>query len=172
MCIVFSIVADKVRARAHVLTAAFTLALVGYAVVIATAGKSNVTGVTLFGVFLTAAGLYSATPPMMAWVANIFEGEVKRGIALSIVPTIGQFGGIIGSNIYLSRERPFYRTGFGVSMGFVTVCGIITTNVMRFALSRINKNRDRMTEEEIRASYTDEQLRELGDKSPLFRYAL
>lgn len=29
-----------------------------------------------------------------------------------------------------------------------------------------------MTEEEIRGKYTQEQLEELGDRSPLFRYAL
>lgn len=43
---------------------------------------------------------------------------------------------------------------------------------MRFMLARINKQRDRFTEEEIRAKYTDEELTEMGDMSPLFRYPL
>jgi hypothetical protein len=36
-----------------------------------------------------------------------------------------------------------------------------------------NSRKARMTEEEVRAKYTDEELLDMGDKSPLFpRYAL
>lgn len=168
-CVLFALVADRIKQRGYVMAAAFALALVGFAIVMGTAGRSNLTGVTLFGIFLTAAGLYSATPPMMAWVSNIFEGEVKRGIAISIVPTIGQFGGVVGSNIYLTNEKPFYHTGFGVSIAVVFFCGLVTTLSLRLALARINRNRDKIPIEEIRAKYTDEELTEMGDKSPLYR---
>lgn len=168
-CVLFSIVADKIKQRAYVMAAAFLLALVGFGIVMGTAGRPEITGVTLFGIFLTAAGLYSATPPMMAWVSNIFEGEVKRGIAISIVPTIGQFGGVVGSNIYLTKEKPFYHTGFGVSIAVVFFCGLVTTLSLRVALARINKNRDKIPIEEIRAKYSEEELTEMGDKSPLYR---
>lgn len=169
VCILFSLVADRIKQRGYVLAAAFALAIVGFVIIISTAGNKSVTGVTLFGIFLTAGGLYAATPPMMAWVANIFEGEVKRGIAISIVPTIGQFGGIIGSNIYLVKERPFYKTGFGVSLGFCVIAGFVSTLALRVALKRINANRDKIPVEEIHAKYTQEQLTEMGDKSPLYR---
>lgn len=99
MCVLVSIFADRIRQRGYVMAGAFTVALIGFGIVFGTAGRSHLTGVTLFGIFITAAGLYSATPPMMAWIANCIEGEVKRGIALSITPTIGQMGGVIGSNI-------------------------------------------------------------------------
>lgn len=168
-CVVFALVADRIKQRAYVMAAAFGLALIGFAIVMGTAGNPGLTGVTLFGIFLTAAGLYSATPPMMAWVANIFEGEVKRGIAISIVPTIGQFGGVVGSNIYLVKEKPFYHTGFGVSIAVVFFCGLVTTLGLRFALARVNHNRDQIPIEEIRAKYTEEELTEMGDMSPLYR---
>jgi MFS family permease len=171
-CILFSLVADRIKQRGYVLAAAFLLALVGFGIVMGTVGKPHITGVTLFGIFLTAAGLYSATPPMMAWVANMFDGEVKRGIALSIVPTIGQFGGVVGSNIYLSKEKPFYHVGFSVSIAVVFICGLVTTLVMRVLLDRINKKRDLVPIEEIRAKYTEEELTELGDKSPLYRVSV
>lgn len=172
MCVLVAMFADKVRQRGYVLAGAFGVAAIGYAIIMATVGKSNLTGVTLFGIFVTAAGLYSATPPMMAWVANVFEGEVKRGIAISIVPTIGQMGGVIGSNIYLAEQAPKYPVGFGVSLGFVLVAGLITSLGMRFTLKRINHNRDQISEADVRAKYTQEELSEMGDKSPLFRYPL
>lgn len=38
-------------------------------------------------------------------------------------------------------------------------------------LKRINAKRDTMDENEIRAKYTEEELAEMGDDSPLFRYS-
>lgn len=166
-----SVFADKIRQRGVIVASAFAIACVGFAIVIPTAGNASITGVTLFGIFLMVGGLYMATPPMMAWVANIFEGEVKRGIAISIVPTLGQLGGIIGSNIYLSKERPVYRTGFCVSLGFC-ILGLVASVGLRIALARVNANRDRMTVEEIKAKYTDEELTEMGDMSPLVRVSV
>lgn len=43
---------------------------------------------------------------------------------------------------------------------------------MLFALKHINKKREHIREDEVRAKYTDEQLTDLGDKSPLFKYTL
>ena len=85
--------------------------------------------------------------------------------------TIGNLGGLVGSNIYMKAEAPYYWTGYGVSLAVLTIA-IICSVVMLFALKRINKKREAMSEEEVRAKYTDEQLTELGDKSPLFRYTL
>lgn len=163
-----SVLADKIKQRGILVTISFAIACVGFAIVEPTAGNASITGVTLFGIFLLVGGLYMATPPMMAWVANIFEGEVKRGIAISIVPTIGQLGGIIGSNIYLTKEKPQYRTGFSVSLAFC-VLGLLASVALRVALSRVNAKRDRMSVEEIHAKYTQEQLTEMGDMSPLIR---
>lgn len=166
--ILASIIADKIRQRGLLVALSFAIACVGFAIVMPTAGKADITGVTLFGIFLLVGGLYMATPPMMAWVANIFEGEVKRGIAISIVPTIGQLGGIIGSNIYLTREKPQYRTGFAVSLTFCAL-GFIAAVGLRIALARVNAKRDAIPVEEVRAKYTQEELTEMGDMSPLIR---
>lgn len=43
---------------------------------------------------------------------------------------------------------------------------------MKFVLRRINRQRDAITEEEVRERYTQEQLTDMGDASPLFRYTL
>lgn len=62
-------------------------------------------------------------------------------------------------------------TGYGTSLAALS-CGIIATIVMKFVLQRINKKREAITEEEVRAKYTQEQLTDMGDASPLFRYTL
>lgn len=85
--------------------------------------------------------------------------------------TVGNLGGAVGSNIYLSREAPRYWTGYGVSLG-VLVMAIIAGIILRIKLKAINAERDKMTTEEIYARYTPAQLADMGDKSPLFRYTL
>lgn len=88
---------------------------------------------------------------------------------MAMVISIGNLGGAVGTNIYLAREAPHYWTGFGVSLG-VVVAATIAAWVMKVKLERINAERDAMTEEEIRAKYTEEELADLGDESPFFRY--
>jgi hypothetical protein len=74
----------------------------------------------------------------------------------------------------------------------MVTAAIISTFVLRIAYGMLNKKRDQMSEEEIRAKYTEgkslllecfpgirgltlcfaEELLDLGDKSPLYRYVI
>ena len=84
-------------------------------------------------------------------------------------------GGIAGSNVYFAREAPKYHTGFGSCMAFSTV-GAITAILLRFAYDHENKKRDRLLaelgEDGVRAKHTEQELLDMGDRSPFFRYAL
>ena len=76
--------------------------------------------------------------------------------------SLANAGGLVGSNIFLVEEEPRYWTGYGVSLALVTIA-IASTFVLRFTYKRINAKRDAMTEEEIRAKYTEQELLDLGD---------
>jgi hypothetical protein len=84
-------------------------------------------------------------------------------------------GGICGSNIYLVAQAPKYPTGFGVSLG-CCVLGIIAAMILRVEYSRQNRARDALIAREgeaaVKARYTDQELLDLGDKSPFYRYTL
>ncbi|CAM1510789.1 Fc.00g083020.m01.CDS01 [Cosmosporella sp. VM-42] len=90
---------------------------------------------------------------------------------MAFLMTFGNLGGAIGSNIFLARQVPHYWLGYGFSLGLV-IAAIIATLLMRALLLRINQQRDAMSESEVREKYTDEQLMEMGDRSPLFRYVV
>jgi hypothetical protein len=77
---------------------------------------------------------------------------------------------IMGSNIYISNESPYYPVGFGLSLGMLVAFGVIWPPFYQIILKRINATRAAIPIEEIHAKYTDEQLAEMGDESPLFRY--
>lgn len=76
-----------------------------------------------------------------------------------------------GSNIFLAAQAPRYPLGYGLSLALV-VNAILACLLMRGILLHINKKRDEMPESEIRAKYTEEELVNLGDRSPLFRYVI
>jgi MFS family permease len=83
----------------------------------------------------------------------------------------GNLGGLPGSFIFLSSESPRYSTGFGTSLGFAAA-GIVAALTLEFFYHSHNKKYENVTEEEVREKYTDEELDRLGNKSPLFKYAL
>lgn len=70
----------------------------------------------------------------------------------------------------MDREAPQYPTGYGTSLGMAGA-GIIAATVLEFVFIYKNKRNERMTEDEIRSKYTEEELAAMGDRSPLFRYA-
>jgi len=91
------------------------------------------------------------------------------GIALMIAT--GNLGGIVGSFIYQEKESPKYPTGFGTSLAFAAA-GACSALTLEFLYWRLNKKAAEKTEDEWREIYTDAQLEKMGDRSPLFKYAL
>ena len=59
--------------------------------------------------------------------------------------------------------------GYGICLAAVSIACILTV-ILYFILKRENARRDAMSEEEVRAKYTADELAEMGDRSPLFRY--
>lgn len=49
---------------------------------------------------------------------------------------------------------------------------MISATILEFTFRHNNKQRAALTQEEIRAKYTDDELADLGDRSPLYRYTL
>lgn len=77
----------------------------------------------------------------------------------------------MGSFIFRDTEKPYYATGWGSCLGFVFM-GMIAASTLEFVYHRINKKRDQLSEEQVRAQFSDAELDKMGDRSPLFRYTL
>lgn len=147
-------------------------------------------GLTYAMLFLVPGGLYPAIIGVISWIANNLAPSWKRAVGMAFLMTFGNLGGLvgmhpsrspvgrtvhtnnlIGSNIFLSREAPHYWLGYGLSLALVVIA-IVATLLMRILLQVANKRRDRTSEDEIRAKYTEDQLLKMGDRSPLFRYVV
>lgn len=99
----------------------------------------------------------------------------ERAVGMALLISVGNLGGICGSNIYFKAEAPRYPTGFGVCLA-AFVLTIIAANALRLAYQRENNGRDeriiRLGQSAVEGEYNDQELSDMGDKSPLFRYSL
>lgn len=94
---------------------------------------------------------------------------------MALLISVGNLGGIAGSNIYVAWEAPKYPAGFGTGLT-ICVIAVIMAYVLRLIFMKENAKRRALLEQEgedaIRARYTDQELLEMGDKSPFFIYTL
>ncbi|SPO07760.1 related to MFS nicotinic acid transporter Tna1 [Cephalotrichum gorgonifer] len=167
---------DKFKQRGYFIIASLTLAVIGFIMAITTSHSDTLAGVTYAGCFLACCGFFPAFPGVISWLANNLAGPYKRAIGMSLQISLGNTGGLIGSNIYLARENPHYRLGYGLSIGFIAI-GIIAAASMLLILFTINKRRERYVAENggpdgVVDRHGDVALAEMGDKSPLFKYTL
>ncbi|RKU43776.1 hypothetical protein DL546_004047 [Coniochaeta pulveracea] len=163
--------ADRYKQRMLSVLLPNLLALIGFVIIIVSVRYKHLPGVTLFGVFFAIGGLYPISPAVTAWTALNLAGTMKRSVGIGAMIAFSQLGGIVGSNIYLAKEAPRYPVGFGISITMLGLFGIVWPVCYYFILKRINAKRAAVAPEVVREKYTDEQLAEMGDESPLFRYS-
>ncbi|KAH7353168.1 major facilitator superfamily domain-containing protein [Pyrenochaeta sp. MPI-SDFR-AT-0127] len=170
--IVFAKLSDRFYWRLPFVAIPLSFIAIGYAVVISFDGnlKANI-GPAFFAIILTCMGIYPIQPAGSSWASNNLAPASRRAIGIAFNNCVGNIGGVIGSYMYLESEKPKYFTGFGLSLAFGAT-GIINAVILELSYKWGNSKKARLSEEEVRAKYTDEQLLDKGDKSPLFKYTL
>lgn len=166
--------ADKTRQRTPFIMGGLGMAVVGLIGELATP-HPQLPGVTYFFLFLVAGGFFCPLTCTVTFVANNSAPSSKRAVAMAILISVGNMGGICGSNIFLSRQAPRYTIGYAVCLA-ISVAGIIAAYILRLAYARENKKKALLLQtegpENVRARYTSQELVDLGDKSPFFMYTL
>jgi hypothetical protein len=165
---------DLTQIRSPWIISGYSIAICGFIAQLAIP-HPRYPGLTYGFLFPVAAGLYCPFTCLVSWIGNSLAPSSKRAVGMALLISVGNMGGIMGSNIYLSREAPKYTTGFSASLA-MCFAAIIMTFVLRWAYARENKKKDAMVaemgEEAIRAKYTEDELMQMGDKSPFYRYTL
>jgi len=168
--IIWAIISDHYGVRSTWILAGFSSAVVGL-IALLCIPHPKMPGLTYFFLFLVAAGIYCPQQLIVSWTANNAAPSSKRAVAMALLLSIGNLSGVIGSNIFVAWEEPRYWAGYGTCLGMI-IAAMIMTVVLRITYARLNAEREAMTEEEIRAKYTDAELLDMGDLSPYFRYTL
>ena len=153
----------------------FSVACVGLTGALVTRRYPSIPGASYFFLFLVAAGFYCPFICIVCLIGNNLAPSSKRAVGMALLISVGNLGGIAGSNIFLAKQAPRYPAGFGTGLGmcFIAVC---MAYFLRRAFAAENAKKERFmegkTDAEVRAMYTDQELLDLGDKSPFFRYTL
>ncbi len=163
---------DRIQHRFAFTIGGVALATVGYIILLCQGPLKEAhrmpIGVRYLAIFFITSGNYITQPLIIVWLANNMSGHYKRSFGAAIQIGIGNVGGIIGSNIYLANEAPYYKTGYGTGMGMLLFGGVCCT-IFYFGLKWENRIRDR-GERDSRLSLPEEQLKNLGDDHPEFRF--
>lgn len=174
MTIIFAWWSDKIQTRSPFIIAGYSIACCGFVAQLAIP-HPKYPGLTYGFLFPVAGGLYCPFIILVSWIANSLAPSSKRAVGMALLISVGNMGGIMGSNIYLDREKPKYRTGFGVSLA-MCFAAIVMTFVLRWAYKTENRKREALLrehgEDATRARYSEEEMLDLGDKSPFFKYTL
>ena len=192
MTIIFAFWSDRVQQQSPFIMVGFSIAAAGFIGQLAIP-HTRLPGLTYGFLFPVAAGLYCPFIHIVCWTgthtlktdcfiliadkntANNLAPSSKRAVGMGLLISVGNLGGIAGSNIYIASQAPKYPTGFGTGLG-ISIAAIIMAYVLRRACDRENKARRKMLDEEgeqaVRARYSEQELLDMGDKSPFFIYTL
>ncbi|KAG4252881.1 hypothetical protein FPRO03_08330 [Fusarium proliferatum] len=165
----FAIFADKYSWRAPFILGPQCCLVVAFIILFVKSSniEDNI-AVCYFAVCLACFGMYPILPGVNAWNVANTPDPAKRSVNIGLLVCVGNIGGLIGSYIYLAREAPRYPTGYGTSLAF-GLAGVVAVLLLETLLKRGNAKKAKMTEEEIRQRYTDDDLVRMGEKSPLFK---
>lgn len=155
---------DRLRHRFAFCIFGLVVASIGYIILLCQVSLS--VGVKYFALFLIVPGGYITQPIVLAWVQNCMSGHYKRSVAAAMTVGVGNVGGIVASNVFFVQEAPLYRTGYGVGLGFLWICGLGCTVLFAGVLWE-NRKRDR-GERDHRLAWPD--VDNLGDDHPSFRF--
>lgn len=154
---------DRARHRYWFCIAGLIISSIGYIMLLAQHSLSA--GVKYFALFLIVPGGYITQPVVLVWLSNLVSGHYKRSVSSAMQVGFGNLGGIVASNVFFQSEAPLYRTGYGVSLGMLWICGMACTALF-FLVKWENGKRER-GERDGRLQEVDAD--NLGDDHPLFR---
>ncbi|KAF7325055.1 hypothetical protein MKEN_00548100 [Mycena kentingensis (nom. inval.)] len=100
-------VGDKYHFRGPVIVANSILSCIGLPLI----GWASAPAVRYFGVFLVTGGASANIPVVMSYQANNIRGQWKRAFCSATMVGFGGIGGIAGSTVFRTQDKPNYRPG-------------------------------------------------------------
>ncbi|KAH9833360.1 pantothenate transporter liz1 [Teratosphaeria destructans] len=122
------------------------------------------------GTFLGALGIFPCAANTVTWVANNVEGVYKRGVTLGFVIGWGNLNGIVSSNIYRAQDKPDFKLGHGIVLGYLTVFLFGGSVLTHFLLEAENRKKAAGERDYLIEGKSQSEIELLGDRRPDFMY--
>ena len=125
-------------------------------------------GVKDAALYFVEAGSYISLPLLWSLMANNVSGRYKTAIATGLQIGLGGSGGIITSLVFPAKEAPLYRRGFAICEGLLVAAAAL---LVGFVVGlRVENRRRRRGERDYRLGLPQEEVCNLGDDHPGFRF--
>ncbi|KAG5366297.1 putative transporter [Yarrowia sp. B02] len=160
---------DKYGIRYPLMALDFVSAIIGYIMALTTATSHP--AVTYAGCFFIVGGTHPAFIAMLSWLSVNSAGTYKRAIALAIALMVGNMSGAVGANIYRAKDRPGYKLGHAINLGFVSA-GLTLATITYLCYRAANRRRRQGLKTGKYDHLTSEEIHDMGDRSPYFTYQL
>ncbi|KAH7134689.1 major facilitator superfamily domain-containing protein [Dactylonectria estremocensis] len=158
---------DRMQRRGLFCVLFGAISVVGYGILLADVSS----GAHYFGCFLVAGGLYVVVGLPLAWLPTNSPRYGKRTTGTGMQLTWGNAAGIMSAFIYPVKDKPRYVRGHAVTLSMVGL-GTVIYAFLWFWYRRENQRRAAGEMKEKYRGMAEEELVELGDESPHYRYTI
>ncbi|RWA06085.1 hypothetical protein EKO27_g9010 [Xylaria grammica] len=141
LIIACSFISDRVRMRGPFVCFFGIVSAIGFLLLATTEAAAP----RYLGIYF-AITIFVCVAILIPWVSNSHSTESKRAGGFAIFATFGQAGPLLGTNIFPSREAPYYRKGSWISFSFCVLVAV-TSAVFSFLLHRENRRLDKVQSE-------------------------
>ncbi|KAI1080098.1 MFS transporter [Whalleya microplaca] len=142
------------------------LGITGFCLLIANHGPA----LSYTGCFLIDVAMFVMCTLTVAWLAGNKPRHGKRAFATGAFLTIANSAGIVAPFLYPNRDAPTFYTGYGVSIGCLSVSVSIHA-FMSWYYTSVNRARAHGKEDWKLEGRTEAEIAEMGDWSPKFVYS-
>lgn len=163
-CLAAAYLSDFFKSRSVFVASGCLLIMAGFGTIMALLPnrKDNKAGI-IVGMSLVTSGVYPIAPTAGSWVSNNIALSSRRAIGLAFVMALGSIGGLTGSFIYVEEQAPSFPLGFKVSCALAGA-GFVVSLILTVSYWLENRKRALMSEAEIMSTYSEKELRKMGEK--------
>lgn len=135
---------DRVQSRSPFIAAHALLSASGYLILaLARPVGGNIISPTIryIAVYPAAVGFFSVVVLIIAWAVNNQPEEGRRGGGFALLQVVGQFGPLLGAQLYPDRDAPFFETGMWACAAAMSGVAVLAL-VLRAYLAWLNRKLD------------------------------
>ncbi|KAJ9480006.1 putative High-affinity nicotinic acid transporter (putative) [Pseudozyma hubeiensis] len=165
--VVFAYFADRTGIRFPFICLGTLISGIGWGLSLAY-GRTN-PRVAYGAQFISAAGSYAAFPGVVASLTQTVGGKTKRSVCIAIIVGFGGLAGTISSNIFPKKQAPYFHRAHYINIGMNATAFV---SALSFAglLKLANIRKQKKIDSGEAARLSKEEIADMGDESPYFKY--
>lgn len=119
--VIISYLSDRWRVRSPFIFFGLVLLIAGLSILISVHGAAHFSA-EYAGICLTAMGSFGVGGIMVCWYIMNLRGHVERSIGSAWIICFGNCGGIVATFIFLSKDKPYYHSGYSICLSMGALC--------------------------------------------------